>query len=240
MYTDGQGAMKTAVGEAANTVAEDTRNRPPMFMDQDAETDGVQNESVERMVEENTRRGSDDDDDSDVATDNVGSPVMAMDPDPNEDTLIYTLSGADAGAFRVRDNGQIECGRDGVGLRDEEDHLHGHAHGRGLLRGQRHHHGDHHGHRHGRSAGLDRRSLYRIRGERHGGGGDYTAVDPEMTAIASWSLGGEDDADFTIEGGVLMFKESPDYEMAMDDGTNNMYMVTVQATDETNKVGMKR
>ena len=33
-----------------------------------------------------------------------------------------------------------------------------------------------------------------------------------------------DAADFTIEGGVLMFKESPDYEMAMDDGPNNMYI----------------
>ena len=67
----------------------------------------------------------------------------------------------------------------------------------------------------------------------------YTAVDPEMTAIASWSLGGDDDGDFSIEGGVLMFKKSPDFEMAADMDMNNMYSVTVQATDGTNKVGMK-
>ena len=67
----------------------------------------------------------------------------------------------------------------------------------------------------------------------------YTAVDPEMTEIVSWTLAGTDAANFTIEGGVLTFKESPDYEMAMDEGTDKMYSVTVQATDETNKVGMK-
>ena len=64
----------------------------------------------------------------------------------------------------------------------------------------------------------------------------YTAVDPEMTAIVSWSLGGDDAEAFDIEGGVLTFKKSPDFEMM---GTDNMYSVTVQATDETNNVGRK-
>ena len=67
----------------------------------------------------------------------------------------------------------------------------------------------------------------------------YTAVDPDMTEIVSWSLDGTDKGVFNINDGLLTFKESPDYEMAMDDGTDNMYEVTVQATDETNKVGMK-
>ena len=43
---------------------------------------------------------------------------------------------------------------------------------------------------------------------------------------------------FSIEGGVLKFKESPDYEMAADGDTDNTYEVTVEATDESNKVGM--
>ena len=47
-----------------------------------------------------------------------------------------------------------------------------------------------------------------------------------------------DAGDFKIDGGVLSFAKSPDYEMPADDGTNNTYMVTVQATDESNKVGM--
>ena len=55
MYTDGHGPMKDAVGEAANMVAADTRNKPPEFVDQDTETEGDQNESTERKVEENTK-----------------------------------------------------------------------------------------------------------------------------------------------------------------------------------------
>ena len=35
---------------------------------------------------------------------------MATDPDPNAEDLTYTLGGADAAKFRVRDNGQIEVG----------------------------------------------------------------------------------------------------------------------------------
>ena len=41
----------------------------------------------------------------------------------------------------------------------------------------------------------------------------YTAVDPEMTAITSWSLAGTDAGVFDIAGGVLSFKKSPDFEM---------------------------
>ena len=76
----------------------------------------------------------------------------------------------------------------------------------------------------------------------------YTAVDPEMTAIASWSLGGTDAALFSIEGGVLTFKKSPDYEEAKDvagtspstaAASDNTYEVMVQATDSTGKTGME-
>ena len=113
-YTDGHGSGKSAEGEASSMVAVDTRNRAPVFEDQDTETDGVQNESTTRKVEENTKAlaGADDDDaaDTDAAGDNVGSVVMATDPDPNTEALIYTLGGDDASAFRVRDNGQIEVG----------------------------------------------------------------------------------------------------------------------------------
>ena len=58
----------------------------------------------------------------------------------------------------------------------------------------------------------------------------YTAVDPEEAEIV-WSLAGVDMADFTIEGGVLTFSASPDYEAAADNDTNNVYLVTVQASD---------
>ena len=58
----------------------------------------------------------------------------------------------------------------------------------------------------------------------------FTAVDPEGEDIA-WSLDGEDKDVFKIEGGVLTFAKSPDYEAAADVGTNNIYQVTVQAGD---------
>ena len=76
----------------------------------------------------------------------------------------------------------------------------------------------------------------------------YTATDPEGTAITSWTLAGTDAAAFTIEGGVLTFKKSPDYEMPTDvvgtgDSTaaadDNEYEITVQAMDSTGKTGMQ-
>ena len=44
---------KTANGTSANGVAVDTRNRPPVFDDQDDDTDGVQNDEATRKVAEN-------------------------------------------------------------------------------------------------------------------------------------------------------------------------------------------
>ena len=64
----------------------------------------------------------------------------------------------------------------------------------------------------------------------------FTAIDPEQTAIVSWSLTGVDSTLFSIENGALAFKKSPDFEA---DGTDNMHSVTVQATDSTGKIGMK-
>ena len=63
----------------------------------------------------------------------------------------------------------------------------------------------------------------------------YTAMDPDGTAI-SWSLDGDDADVFDIAGGVLTFKESPDYENPTDVGIDNTYMVTVTANDATYEV----
>ena len=92
-------------------VAVDTRNRAPVFEDQDAETDGVQNESTTRKVGENTEAVAADDalaNASEDVADNVGGVITAT--DPNTEALIYTLGGANADKFRVRSNGQIEVG----------------------------------------------------------------------------------------------------------------------------------
>ena len=56
----------------------------------------------------------------------------------------------------------------------------------------------------------------------------YTASGPDA-ASATWSLDGADAGDFTITGGVLAFRSTPDYENPADMGGDNVYQVTVQA-----------
>ena len=76
----------------------------------------------------------------------------------------------------------------------------------------------------------------------------FTAIDPEQTAIMSWTLTGTDSGLFSIENGALAFKKLPDFEMPGDivgtdpstaTANDNMYELTIQATDSTRKIGMK-
>ena len=73
----------------------------------------------------------------------------------------------------------------------------------------------------------------------------FTATDPEGTDII-WSVSGTDGSKFSIDGGVLMFKDSPNYEMpgdaehtadaaiegdTADAETNNTYVLNVRAAE---------
>ena len=112
-YFDGQSATteKDADAEATNEVERDTRNKRPVFGDEDLDTEGVQNATATRKVEENTAADASDDSTTDAPGDNVGGPVVATDSKAageDAETLTYSLGGADAAMFRVRDNGQIE------------------------------------------------------------------------------------------------------------------------------------
>ena len=64
----------------------------------------------------------------------------------------------------------------------------------------------------------------------------YTAAGPDA-GMASWSLDGADAGDFMIDGSgmsaMLKFRPSPDYENPMDADMDNVYMVTVEASDGT-------
>ena len=64
---------------------------------------------------------------------------------------------------------------------------------------------------------------------------DASPTDPSPTdpADVTWSLQGADAGKFSIvsDTGVLTFKEIPNYEMPADAGGNNVYNVTVVATD---------
>ena len=62
----------------------------------------------------------------------------------------------------------------------------------------------------------------------------YAATDPEDTSaqITLWSTSGTDGGDFVInEQGELRFRYSPDYERPADSNRDNIYEVTVRASD---------
>ena len=60
--------------------------------------------------------------------------------------------------------------------------------------------------------------------------GTYRASDPGGGGI-TWSLTGDDAGDFRISGGVLRFRSTPNFESPQDDGGDNVYKVTVGASD---------
>ena len=67
----------------------------------------------------------------------------------------------------------------------------------------------------------------------------YTADDPEGVTIDDWSLEGDDKDLFEIStAGILTFNTPPDHENPADKDTNNVYLVTVQASDGTNTVSL--
>ena len=107
MYFDGQNMPiditnnaneKTAVVTSVN-VERDTRNKAPVFGDEDPDTSGVQNSAATRKVEEGT-------------TGTVGAPVAATDTKAagTLEALQYSLSGTDMSSFSVDNSGQITVG----------------------------------------------------------------------------------------------------------------------------------
>ena len=63
-------------------------------------------------------------------------------------------------------------------------------------------------------------------------GASYSATDPEGANI-TWSVGGIDKGFFAISsGGVLSFAAEPDFDIKGDRNSDNIYEVTVQATEE--------
>ena len=65
----------------------------------------------------------------------------------------------------------------------------------------------------------------------------YSATDPDGTPTTfTWTLSGDDEGDFAISNtGVLTFDPAPNYEDPADRDMNNVYLVTVEASDGTAK-----
>ena len=62
----------------------------------------------------------------------------------------------------------------------------------------------------------------------------YTALDPERpnVKLTQWSTSGRDGGDFVIDAlGQLRFRNSPDYERPADSNRDNVYEVTIRASD---------
>ena len=64
----------------------------------------------------------------------------------------------------------------------------------------------------------------------------YAATGAATSTTITWSLTGDDSDDFTISSsGALTFTSPPDYDTPSDSDTDNVYEVTVNASDGTNK-----
>ena len=182
--------------------------------------------------------------DADPAADpavKVGQPVVAKDPG---DTRSYMLGGTDADGFDI----ELLTGQITVGADAELDHESKPTHTVTVTAT------DPHGAtdmitvtihvtnvdeapaimRVGQGQGLtiSGRSSRPYAENGRGSVATYTATG--AVGSVTWTLGGDDMDDFDISSrGRLTFKMSPDYEMPTDMNTNNVYMVTVMASDGT-------
>ena len=183
-----------------------------------------------RSIDENSASGA-----------NVGAAVRATDADG--DTLTYSLTGTDAGSFTINSStGQIMVG---AGITLDYETKTSYMVTVGVTDGE-----DADGNTEGTASEDDSIAvtitvtnvdeLEMVSGE---ASVSYAENDEDAVATytasgamaddAMWTLMGDDEAHFTITGGMLKFRSAPDYEMprgmAMSDTNTNTYMVTVKA-----------
>ena len=216
-YRDGS----LAAGDAAITLASsptvavvaDTDNKAPLFPDQDSEMDGRQTDQ-KRTVAENTGSGMPIGDDDPVTATDVS---MAVDGMETPEILTYTLGGADAASFSIaRATGQLSTKADLDYETKRSYTVMVTATDPGGI---------------SVTAAVtievtDVDEAPELSGEAPGKYAEngrtpvatFTASDPERATII-WSLSGADAGDFTIDGGVLRFTSSPDFEAQADEGT---------------------
>ena len=233
IYTDNIENPAGAADDEATGVLEapvqDSRpaNAAPRFVDQDLNSPGDQSDRTSRRVPENTEAGKP-----------IGTPISAMDDD--DELLIYTLDGADASSFDIsRNTGQlmtkaslnfearnsysvVVTATDPSGASDSilvtinVTNVHDPVHITGP-----------------RSVRYPENGTEPV--------ASFTAFD-EAGHVISWSLSGTDDDAFTIDDGVLAFREPPNYEDPQSASTSallssrNTYRVTVEAAGGTRDV----
>ena len=224
-YLDGHldlGTEVSVTATSASTVLEEDANEPPKFLD----SNDLVITATERTVNENTPSGQ-----------NIGDEVDATDTDPSGDdgALVYTLSGSDADSFDIDSGtGQLSTKAD----LDYEDRRNTDRRYAVQVTAT-----DPSGAAANIRVTINVNNLDenpKISGDdpepyMEGDTGDvarFTAIDPERLPIL-WDLSGTDAEDFSIDGGRLMFENTPDYETPADGGQGNDYEITVRATAGT-------
>ena len=202
-------------------------NAAPKFVDQDLNSPGDQSDRTSRKIAENTD-----------PEESIGTPVSAFDED--DALLIYTLGGADASFFSIsRNNGQLMTksslnfearnsygvvvtatdpsgASDSIQVTINVTNVHDPVHITGV-----------------RSARYPENGTEPV--------ASFTAFD-EAGHVIRWSVSGDDRDLFTIDDGVLRFRDPPNYEdpqSAADSAllsVKNVYRVTVEAAGGTRSV----
>ena len=205
-------------------------NAAPKFVDQDLNSPGDQSDRTSRKVAENTEVGQ-----------SIGTPVSAFDDD--DDLLIYTLDGADAAFFSMsRNDGQLKTkaalnfeARNSYGVVVTATDPSGAADSIQVTVNV--------------TDVNDPVHITGISSVRYSENGtapvaSFTAFDEGEHTIR-WSVSGRDEDLFTIDDGVLAFREPPDYEAPQSgaDGAllsvRNVYRVTVEAGGGTRNVTVR-
>ncbi len=229
IYTDNIGdAEDRATGALeAPTQKSNPANTAPKFVDQDLNSPGDQSDRTSRKVRENTEKGQ-----------SVGTPISAFDDDG--ELLIYTLGGADAAFFDIsRSNGQLKT-RDPLNYEARNSYSvivtavdpSGAADSIQVTINVTNVHDP---------AYITGDSSVRYRENGIAPVASFTAFDKGQHVVR-WSLSGRDDDLFTIDGGVLAFKEPPNYEDPQSTtdspllSVRNVFQVTVHAAGGTRNV----
>ena len=212
-YSDPLGAGRSAQLEIdrAVRVAPVTTNVAPAF---------PSTETGARSVAENTAGGRD-----------IGAPVAATDADSG-DTLTYALSGSGAEAFdidaasgQLRTKSALDADRQSsyaVTVTATDPSLASTSQAVTITITPV-----------DEAPSLSGTAEIELAENHSGAVGRYTASDPESGTI-TWSLAGEDAAAFVIASGTLSFAMTPDFEAPADTGRDNVYHVSVQASDGAN------
>ena len=231
VYTDNIGEADEQAMEVAEAPVQSskTANAAPKFVDQDLNSPGDQSDRTSRKVAENTKPGQ-----------SIGTPVSSFDDDG--ELLIYTISGADAGFFGIsRNDGQLKTkaslnyeartrytvvmtatdpsgAEDSIRVTINVTNVHDPVQITGV-------------------------SSVRYSENGTGPVAVFGAFDEGEHTIR-WSVSGRDDDLFAIEGGVLAFREPPNYEDPQSAASGarpsdrNVYRVTVRAAGGAHDVAV--